>query len=82
MKGRDFIGRVSSVPSSSTLCKRVFTCPLKRASPEPGVFLILLFFLLHMNPEGGVCIARPTIGESLVMSISADLSSCALLFFL
>lgn len=63
--------------SSSTLCKRVFTWPLNRASPEPGV-IVVFFFAVDDN---GVSImslpfASPTIGESFDMSTSAHRLSC------
>ena len=63
--------------SSSTFCKRVFTCPLNKASPEPGVIIFGRQLRCLVTDEIGVIklpAANPTIGESLVISISADRS--------
>ena len=72
--------------SSSTFCSKVLTCPLKSASPEPGVpscFALLLNLFLDMADDGvsKLPIASPTIGESLVISIRAE-RSCCFPFFL
>lgn len=79
-------GRFSSViletsASSSTFWRRVFTWPLNRASPEPGVRVNCpwLFILFFETAEDGVlrlAIARPTMGESFVISMRADRSCC------
>ena len=60
--------------SSSTFCSRVFTWPLSRASPDPGVFFIAQTRFLTADEDGVFSLARPTMGESLVMSRRADLS--------
>uniref|UniRef100_A0A7C9EK02 Uncharacterized protein n=1 Tax=Opuntia streptacantha TaxID=393608 RepID=A0A7C9EK02_OPUST len=61
--------------SSSTLCQRVWTWPRSSASPEPGVlFHRLLCFTIDETGVSNLPLARPTMGESLVMSISRDRS--------
>lgn len=75
---------LESSASSSTFCSKVLTCPLKSASPEPGVpscFLLLLnLFLDKADGVSKLPAASPTIGESLVISINADRSCCFPLF--
>lgn len=78
-KGRFSKESFESSASSSTCCNRVLTWPLNKASPEPGVLLARRLLSLIIADDG-VCIATPTIGESLVMSIRADRSCCCCCF--
>ena len=76
-KGRLSSESLESTASSSTFCNSVFTWPLSNASPEPGVFFTLLLPLCFANGVSRLPpFASPTIGESFVMSISADRSCC------
>lgn len=83
-KGRLSRDSFESSASSSTFCKSVLTWHLSKASPDPGVLFLNLMVLCLVMADDGVSkppVATPTIGESFVISISADRSCCCFVIF-